>query len=85
MSFLKQKRKDTFLFVRAVAQANVHEISEKGVPLMDFRIVGKEHGEIVLPGVMVPYHSHYVNKLKEGSLQAADLDTAKLAGVAFVE
>jgi len=77
------RHKNTILRVLAVPHANVREIDEKGRPLMAFRIVGKKGLEVIPSGVQVPYHSHYIAKLKEGSLLPMDIQTAKLAGVPF--
>lgn len=75
--------KKTFLNVLALTGKDVREIDEYGSPLMNCRVIGKENGSIILEGVRIPYNSHYIAKLKEGSLLPLDLDTAILAGVNF--
>ncbi len=62
----------------------MREINERGEALREVRYVGKDsHGEIKPEGHLLPYHQHYVAKLKEGSLLAASAETAQLAGVYF--
>lgn len=73
------------LWVKAVNGADVREIDELGKPLLACRLVGKEHGQVVMEGAKLPYHSHYIARLKEGSLLAMDLHTAQLAGVPFTK
>lgn len=77
------KFQKTILYVRALPGKDVREISSDGKPLMALRVVGKENGEIISAGVRVPYHAHYIAKLKEGSLAPMDLATADLAGVPY--
>lgn len=71
------------LWVVALPGKDVREIDENGKPLMECRIVGKDGGAIISGGVMIPYHSHYIARLKEGMLLPMDLETAQLAGVAW--
>jgi hypothetical protein len=76
------RHKNKVLHVLAVPHALVREVNERGEPLADFRHVGCDgHGKVKPEGQLLPYHKHYVAKLKEGSLLAVDLETAKLAGV----
>jgi hypothetical protein len=75
--------KNVKLFVIAT-DAHVHEIDEQGKPLVEFRLIGKAGQSILAEGVVVPYHWHYIAKLKEGSLLPGDAATAKLAGVPFI-
>jgi hypothetical protein len=82
---LSKRYKDILLSVIATDMANVHEIDEQGRPLMEFRIVGKAGRQVIPEGVKVPYHAHYIARLKEGSLLPADIETARLAGVPFVQ
>jgi hypothetical protein len=77
------KHRNTFLYVRALDGKDVREIDEFGKPLMALRVVGKENGVVISSGVKLPYHSHYIAKLKEGMLLPEDSETAKLAGVPF--
>lgn len=81
---LSPKYKNKTLFVLAVPEALVREIDEKGLPLRTFRHVGRDaQGDILSEGQVLPYHAHYIKLLKEGSLFAADLATAELAGTNF--
>jgi hypothetical protein len=79
--------KNVFLHVKAVDEADVREIDELGRPLQNLRVVGKENHVVIKEGVFVPYHSHYIARLKEKNssgqspLLPADLETAQLAGV----
>ncbi len=75
--------KNTTLFVLALDGKDVREIDENGKPLMDLRVIGKSHGVCLTEGVRIPYHSHYIARLKEGMLLPMDLATAQLAGVAW--
>jgi hypothetical protein len=75
--------KNIKLWVLAKEGKDVREIDENGKPLMDCRLVGKQNGEILKEGVKLPYHSHYVARLKEGALDPMDIRTAQLAGVVF--
>lgn len=75
------KYKDVTLWVLALDGKDVREIDENGRPLMEIRVVGKTSGQIIPEGVRVPYHSHYIARLKEGMLLPMDLATAQLAGV----
>lgn len=87
----QQKRQ---LFVRAVANANVHEMSPEGEFITRDgqvrRVVGKTYdhtiGEWVIDpaGVLVHYHSEYIRHLKEQSLLPVNLETAQAAGVTWV-
>lgn len=76
--------KNTQLWVLALDGKEVREIDEQGRPLMACRTVGKDNGQVIAAGVKVPYSSHYIARLKEGSLLPMDLATAKLAGVIWV-
>lgn len=72
------------LFVLAQDGKDVREIDENGKPLMTCRNVGKDDQNRVLEtGVQIPYHPHYIARLKEGMLLPLDLATAQLAGVAW--
>jgi hypothetical protein len=73
--------KNTKLHVIAVDGKECREIDENGKTIMDYRIVGKLQGKIIPEGVILPYHAHYINLLKQGSLLPVDQVTAKLAGV----
>jgi hypothetical protein len=73
--------KNTILWVLALTGKDVREIDENGKPLMACRIVGKVDGAVVAGGVKIPYHSHYIARIKEGMLLPMDLATAQLAGV----
>ena len=75
--------KNVQLFVLALPDKDVREIDEQGRPLMACRMVGKQDGDVIPGGVKVPYHSHYIARLKEGSLLPMDKATATLAGVRF--
>lgn len=75
--------KNILLYVKALPDKDVREIDEYGRPLMDVRVIGKENGQIVAAGAKIPYHAHYIARLKEGSLLAMDAQTAQLAGVSF--
>jgi hypothetical protein len=78
------KFRKTTLWVRAIDEAEVREIDENGRPLMALRRVGKdEFGDVMWQGQTVPYHPHYIAKLKEKVLLPMDQDTAILAGVPF--
>lgn len=76
------------LFVRAIGEANVREIDENGKPLLgtNCRFVGKVYDkenntfEVSWSGVHIPYHSHYIARLKEGTLLPMDISTAILSG-----
>jgi hypothetical protein len=78
------RHKNTVLCVLASHDNDVREIDEFGKPLMACRTVGKVNGEVISAGVVIPYHSYYIARLKEGSLFALDASTAKLAGVSMV-
>jgi|HubBroStandDraft_2_1064218.scaffolds.fasta_scaffold81289_2 hypothetical protein len=88
---VNRRYKDTFLYVRAIGEANVREIDEFGRPLLGAkcRFVGKiyepdsDSFEVDWCGVYIPYHSHYIARLKEGTLLPMDAGTAILAGVRF--
>lgn len=74
----------TTLWVLALDGKDVREIDELGKPLMTCRCVGKDASNTVMPeGVKIPYHSHYIARIKEGMLLPMDLATAQLAGVAW--
>lgn len=76
--------KNKTLLVLAVEGADVREIDEHGAPIRDVRFVGKtQFREIKSEGHILPYHSHYISRLKDGSLLALDQQTAELAGVSF--
>lgn len=76
--------KNTTLWVLALDGKDVREIDETGRPLMTCRNVGKnENNQVVDSGAKIPYHSHYIARLKEGMLLPMDLATAQLAGVAW--
>ncbi len=76
--------KNTTLWVLALDGKDVREIDETGRPLMTCRNVGKdEQNQVRLEGSHVPYHPHYIARLKEGMLLPMDLATAQLAGVAW--
>jgi hypothetical protein len=75
--------KNVTLFVLALDGKDVREIDENGKPLMDLRVVGKRNGKVLPDGVQIPYHSHYIARLKEGMLLPLDLATAQHAGVAW--
>lgn len=77
------KYKNRTLLVLAIPEADVREIDENGSPLRDVRYVGKDSEGNLGPAHCVPYHTHYIAKLKEGSLLAASLETAQLAGVSY--
>ena len=76
--------KNVKLWVLALHDKDVREIDESGKPLMACRLVGKLDGNVLPEGEMIPYHSHYVARLKEGALKPMDLATAELAGVPFM-
>ena len=78
------KFRKTFLNVLALDGKDVREIDEKGSPLMDCRVVGKTNGVVIQTGVRIPYHSHYIKNIKEGSLLPLDIETARLAGVQLI-
>ena len=80
---MASRHKNTLLYVKALEGKDVHEIDERGMPLMACRTVGKDNGIVIDAGVLIPYHSHYIARLKEGMLLPMDLETAKLAGVLF--
>lgn len=85
------KKNQNKLFVMAVPNANVHEMSSNG----DFitghgqprRTVGKTYNaatgewEVIPQGTLVFYHPEYIRHLKEKSLLPANLETAQAAGV----
>lgn len=75
--------KNVTLWVLALPGKEVREIDENGKPLMDCRLVGIDHGTIIPQGVRIPYHSHYIARLKERMLLPMDLPTAELAGVSW--
>lgn len=75
------KYKNVMLWVLALDGKDVREIDENGRPLMEIRVVGKKDGVVIPEGVHVPYHSHYIARLKEGMLLPMDLETARHAGV----
>lgn len=81
--------KNTMLWVKAKDNAEVREIDSFGRPLamttgMGFRNIGRDaEGNVIDEGVKIPYHSHYIARLKEGMLLPMDLATAQLAGVAW--
>ena len=78
------KFQKTFLWVKAKDAAEVREIDEQGKPLMACRCVGRDaYNNVIQEGVRIPYHSHYIARLKEGMLLPMDLATAQLAGVAW--
>jgi hypothetical protein len=72
------------LWVLALDGKDVREIDELGKPLMTCRCVGKDASNSVIDsGAKVPYHAHYIARIKEGMLLPMDLATAQLAGVAW--
>lgn len=76
--------RNTTLWVLALDGKDIREIDENGRPLMTCRNVGKDDQNRVLDsGVQVPYHPHYIARIKEGMLLPLDLATAQLAGVAW--
>ncbi len=76
--------RNTTLWVLALDGKDVREIDENGKPLMTCRNVGKDSSnQVIDSGVKLPYHSHYIARLKEGMLLPMDLATAQLAGVAW--
>lgn len=80
------KFKNKILWVKAVPEASVREIDEQGRPLSEHRIVGKDFSDglsILKDGQKLPYHSHYIARLKEKALLPMDLETAVLSGVSF--
>jgi hypothetical protein len=79
------RHKNTKLWVKAIEKADVREIDENGKPLMACMIVGKAGHTVLEEGQSVPYHSHYIARLKEGSLVAMDKQTAALAGTNWIE
>lgn len=76
------RNRNRLLRVRALPGKDVREIDTvTGSPLRDVRVVGKVQGEVIDDGVTLPYHSHYIAKIKDGSLLPLDSETAQLAGV----
>jgi hypothetical protein len=84
-------KKQQFLHVVAVENANVREVEPNGAVLTDIRFIGKQFNSntkefLVLPeGVVLPYSARLVAQLKLGTLIAGDQETARLAGVKFIE
>ena len=76
--------KTKLLWVLALDGKDVREIDENGKPLMDCRVVGKLNGVVIPEGVKLPYHTHYIAQLKDIMLLPLDVETAQLAGVAFI-
>jgi len=87
------KKNKNKLFVIAVPEASVHELSSDGNFVTGHgqarRVVGKTYNvatdewEIAVKGVQVPYHPEYIRHLKEKSLLPANLETAQAAGVVW--
>jgi hypothetical protein len=77
------------LKVMAVETANVHELNEHGMPFRTgaIRLVGKTYNpatnsyQVNPEGCQVLYHPHYVKCLKEQTLLAIDIETARACGV----
>jgi hypothetical protein len=77
------KFKKETLFVKAVGAVR-HIDVDTGLPVMNMMFVGRDDNLEVKPeGEIISYHSHYINELKLGTLEAMDVKTAKLAGVAY--
>jgi hypothetical protein len=81
---LAPKFKNTTLWVLALVGKDVREIDEFGKPLMNCRNVGKDvDNQVISSGSVIPFHSHYIARLREGMLLPMDFATAQHAGVAW--
>lgn len=83
---MKQKHLTT-LWVKAIPQTHVREITEDGAPLMTLRFVGKQYNienqewEVLDCGQTICFHSYYLKCLREESLLPMNRETAFKAGV----
>jgi hypothetical protein len=81
---MRSKRKQTTLHVKAVHPVRYID-TDTGEIVKDMSFVGLDADlEIIPEGVTVGYHSYYIQEIKNKSLLAMDVETAKLAGVPFV-